>query len=174
MKIKFKRVGMTVSFGLAVLWGGLGMAKIMWGQDEFWRPASNGEVPRGAFRAGGEEGNPLFVCRAAHEGGLHPGKIRRDFDGCLIPFGGKEIHEKNYEVLVGMEDARWIPASNGQIPRFAFKAGYEGGESMFVCRGRIEGGLHPGKIRSGFDGCLISYGGGERHVPNYEVLIRER
>lgn len=66
-----------------------------------WVPASNGYVPRGAWAIGHEEdGRPLFLCRANFHGGLHPGKLRRDFRGCNISYAGKEITIRNYSVYL--------------------------------------------------------------------------
>jgi hypothetical protein len=56
-----------------------------------WVPARDGYIPPGAVRGGHENGEGLFVCQAGHDGGMHPGKIRPEFGGCNIPFGGHEI-----------------------------------------------------------------------------------
>ncbi|KAF9264198.1 carbohydrate-binding module family 12 protein [Marasmius fiardii PR-910] len=47
-----------------------------------------------------KDGSPLYVARAPHKGAVHPGKVGKHIDGCLIPYDGgeKKIHE--YEVLV--------------------------------------------------------------------------
>jgi hypothetical protein len=67
-----------------------------------WVPASGGAVPEGAVAWGHEaNGEALFVCRAALNGGLHPGKVRGEFGAANIPFGGKEVKVFSYEVLVG-------------------------------------------------------------------------
>ena len=65
-----------------------------------WKSASNGHVPDSAMIAGREaDGQVLFVCRAKYNGGTHPGKIRAEFKGCNIPWGGREIAIRKYEVL---------------------------------------------------------------------------
>jgi hypothetical protein len=64
-----------------------------------WVPAENGGLARGAVPGGGEHGEFLFVCQAEFEGGAHPGKLRREFGGCNIPYGGKEITVRRYFVL---------------------------------------------------------------------------
>lgn len=66
-----------------------------------WVNASNGIIPDGAICSGHEkDGTPLFVARAEHNGGLHPGKIRHGFGAANIPYGGKEVKVTNYQVLV--------------------------------------------------------------------------
>ena len=76
-----------------------------------WIAARNGEIPPGALQAGSEEGKPLYICRAAHGGGQHPGKIRGDFDGCHIAWGGQEVVITTYEVLVAYSAETETPAS---------------------------------------------------------------
>lgn len=69
-----------------------------------WVAASNGQVPQGAFRGGYEKNRPLYVCRAAHNEGLHPGKVVDK--NCDISYRGRAVVIPNYEVLVGQEPSR--------------------------------------------------------------------
>lgn len=50
---------------------------------------------------GGEtaDGEPLFVGRAHHDGGLQLGKVQPSHGVCYIPYGGQEIAYNSYEVL---------------------------------------------------------------------------
>lgn len=61
--------------------------------------ASGGFMPLEgfAFVGGGDSTQKIYVCRAEHKGGLHPGKIVNS--NCKIDWGGKEISIANYEVL---------------------------------------------------------------------------
>ena len=143
---------------------------------EDWVLASDGQIPQGAV-VGGQEGPPgrenLYVCRALFSNGVHPGKVRLSFHGCNIGWGGKEYTISSYQVLVG--NVRWAPASGGQIPQGAIPAGKEqqpGNEDLFVCRAQFKNGVHPGKIRPAFHGCNIAWGGEERTISNYEVLVK--
>lgn len=60
------------------------------------------ELPENAVRAGKENGETLYVGRAFHEGGTHPGKIFKVGDKyiCNIGYAGKEITYTVFEVLV--------------------------------------------------------------------------
>jgi hypothetical protein len=92
---------------------GLGSANIPYGGDEIklgsyevycgggsWVSASNGAIPVGAVACGYEsDGAPLYAARGWYAGSLQPGKIRLDFDGAHIPYGGDEITITEYEVL---------------------------------------------------------------------------
>lgn len=82
--------------------------------DGTWVKAPGGRIPTGAIRAGQDiDGSPLYIIRARHAKGLHPG--RTDGKGnAYIPYGGKEIRVSDYEVLI-MRDVpdylsvfRWV------------------------------------------------------------------
>lgn len=71
-----------------------------------------------------------------------------------------------------METYRWETASNGQVPAGAVPHGYEeNGEPLWVCRVRMHGGVHPGKVRPGLGMAGVAWGGGEVGCPEYEVLM---
>ncbi|MDD3445299.1 MAG: DUF3421 domain-containing protein, partial [Zavarzinia sp.] len=61
---------------------------------------------------------------------------------------------------------------NGSIDERATPVGYEAnGAGLYACVGDFNNGRHPGKIRPGFDGCNIGYGGKEYAAKTYSVLI---
>jgi hypothetical protein len=139
-----------------------------------WKSASNGAIPAGAIVAGHESDGPiLYAARAYYQGGLHPGKIETGFGGAHIAWGGKEISVPNYEVFCGVREGyyTWVRASGGNIPSNAIEVGHESdGPILYATRAYYQGGLHPGKIETGFGGAHIAWGGKEISVPNYEVL----
>lgn len=67
-----------------------------------WLKTDGTEMPDHAVQAGKENGKPLYVGRAYHENGTHPGKVFRVGKNsiCNIGYGGKEITYKTFEVLV--------------------------------------------------------------------------
>jgi hypothetical protein len=141
-----------------------------------WVYESGGSVPRDAITGGREpDGTPLYMCRAFYQGGLHPGRVRPGLAGCDIGWGGSERVISFYQVLV----PRWASAANGNIPQGAYSYGFEApspgsfgfGPALYPCRGFLNGGLHPGKVRPGFTGCDVGWGGKEVPVNPYEVLI---
>jgi hypothetical protein len=136
-----------------------------------WVPARDGFVPQNAVVGGNESnGERLYVCRAAHNGGFHPGKVRAAFKGCYFGAGGAEHAAPSYEVLVG-GPVVWVPAQDGAVPPNAVRGGREGsGETLFICRASFEGGIHSGKLRPAFRGCNISYARKEHTVHQYQVL----
>ncbi|XP_058810749.1 uncharacterized protein LOC131675688 isoform X2 [Phymastichus coffea] len=69
--------------------------------DFHWVFASSGHIPPNAVIAGQtQDGEPLYVGRAMHEGSQTIGKVQQSH-GCLyIPFDGQEISHRDYEVLV--------------------------------------------------------------------------
>lgn len=66
-----------------------------------WVAQKDGNYPKDAVVGGQEPGRSLVVCRAAHLGGLHPGKIVGK--NCNIGYGGAEVLKNDYEVLVAPE-----------------------------------------------------------------------
>jgi Protein of unknown function (DUF3421) len=147
-----------------------------------WQNASGGFVPPNAVIGGCEAGPPfcgasLFFCRASVPGfqGLQPGKIRPGFSGCNIPFNGQELIESSYQVLVALSPAMplsGLDASNGTVPFGAVRGGTDvGGQPLYLCSARYNGGLHPGKLRREFGACYIPFGGHEVALKNYAVLV---
>uniref|UniRef100_A0A1B0D3A9 Uncharacterized protein n=1 Tax=Phlebotomus papatasi TaxID=29031 RepID=A0A1B0D3A9_PHLPP len=66
-----------------------------------WVPSSNGNVPYNAVMGGyTTEGEPLYVGRAVHDGLLIPGKIHPSRETLYIPYDGKELKFREYEVLI--------------------------------------------------------------------------
>ncbi|WP_205217117.1 DM9 repeat-containing protein, partial [Enterococcus hirae] len=67
---------------------------------------------------------------------------------------------------------RWQAAQNGSIPEGAVPHGREAtGEPLWICRVKLAGGLHLGKVRPGLGAASIAYGGTETEVSAYEVLM---
>jgi len=75
--------------------------EILVGGDLQWTREKNGKVPQGAFPAGRtKQGETLFIGRVDHNRSQTIGKVHQTH-GCLyIPYGGKELSFKEYEVLV--------------------------------------------------------------------------
>lgn len=67
------------------------------GAEGLWCSASGGMVPPDAVE-GGNDGEPLFVGRAQHEGALIPGKVKPSHSVCYIAWGGAEHGKSDYEV----------------------------------------------------------------------------
>ena len=136
-----------------------------------WIEARDGNVPSSAEAGHEADGRSLFVARAPLHGGLHPGKIRPGFGAAKIPFGGVEVDVASYEILD--DRGRRVAASGGHVPVGAVVAAHEvDGAPLFVARANLEGGLHPGKVRPGFGGAHIGFGGREvQGVTDYEVLV---
>lgn len=85
-------------------WGGAEQAKteyqVLCNCDPVWMPATEGRVPTGALPAGETEGvEPLFIGRATHNGVMCVGKVQETHGVCYVPYGGKEMAFKEYEVL---------------------------------------------------------------------------
>lgn len=138
-----------------------------------WAPASGGDCPPGAVRGGSEaNGAPLFIARGRWEGSLTPGKLNPDHRTAYIPYAGKEIGLRDYQVLVadGGGGRAWVRASGGDVPPGAFRAGREAdGSPLYVIRAPYQGGLCPGKLSTATGRAYIPFGGREIGVDSYEV-----
>jgi hypothetical protein len=154
---------------------------------------NNGAVPSDAIVGGHEKDGrtPLYVCKAlwidprGFVTGPHPGQVRPGLGGPSL--GGCQIthHESNsrgqpetpfvndYDVLV----PSWQSASRGYVPPNATDVGGCDtggpfcGPKLYVCRAVFLGGLHVGKIRSGFPGCYFESLGKNQYETQYEVLV---
>ncbi len=125
-----------------------------------------GSLPPGAAKGGRENGRPLALCRAAHQGGTHPGKVvqRR----CNFGYGGAEVVSETFSVLIDRGRARWVEAPRGRISDDAVIGGREDGRDLPICRAPYRGGVHPGKVVDGR--CNIGWGGEEFAIQGFEVL----
>lgn len=65
-----------------------------------WRTEENGEVPYKALEVGHtQSGETLYLGRGKHQGAVIPGKVQASQNCLMIPFGGREITLRQYEVL---------------------------------------------------------------------------
>lgn len=63
-----------------------------------WVPLT-GNLPPGAVD-GGRDGETLYVCNAVVAGKWTPGKYPVSHDVCYVPYGGKEIAVRSFNVLI--------------------------------------------------------------------------
>lgn len=143
-----------------------------------WLPGAKGTpAPAATMVAGQEAGNPVGICRAPYNNGMHPGKLLGD-NGCSIGYGGREVLIPKYEVLTGtpqaQQAAKWVRAQGGQAAPGAYVGGGEPGRpQLVVCRAPIPNSQNiiTGKLVAQF--CNISAGGREIQAPQYEVLVAQ-
>jgi hypothetical protein len=139
-----------------------------------WEHAIGGAIPKDAVAYGRDSnGAALYACRAPFGGGLELGKIGAALGGCYIPFGGLENQVTSYDVLVDPDHVGYeqVPLA-GQLPAQALRGGTDSnGAPLYTCLGSFQGGVHPGKTRSDWGSCDISWGGAEHFVTPYQVLV---
>jgi len=127
-----------------------------------WHPQVSPNAPGNGAIAGGpgdapQHGAPLYVCRASVQGGTQPGKwVNGD---CDVPFGGKEIVTKVYEVAYGPGEWRPYAGNSADLVQTGNEAD---GTPLYSCRVvQYKGhGNQPGKISQG--ACHIPYDGKEK------------
>jgi len=106
--------------------------------------AGRGGLPANARQAGFESSHEiLYVARAAHEGGVHVGKYRRDWKAASISYGGAELWLDGYEVWVGhLSDGSGGVWNAPHDAADAVVCGHEAdGTPLHAARARHEGGL---------------------------------
>ena len=156
-----------------------------------WKNESGGGIPSNAViggctnepppppgQLGGGCGAPYYYyCRATITGhsDLQPGKIQRGYSGCHVSYGGQELIESSYQVLVALNPAMpltTVAASGGNVPFGAVRGGIDDdGQTLYICTATYGDGQHPGKVRQQLGGCYIPYRGLEIEVRNYQVLV---
>lgn len=137
-----------------------------------WADQSGGAIDREAMPVGYEaNGETLYACTAAFNNGVHPGKLRPAFGGCVIGYGGREYTVRQYSTLLGQ--APWVQfSSQSPIPNGAYNGGHEAnGSPLYMCRAAFNGGVHPGKLGPSTGGCNITYGGVEHTIYEFELLV---
>ncbi len=135
-----------------------------------WHPQVSPNTPGNGAIVGGpgdapQPGSPLYVCRAAVQGGTHPGKWVGG--NCDVPFGGKEVVTKVYEVAYG--PGEWRPFT-GKTSELVQTGNESDGTPLYSCRVQYKNhGYQPGKIS--IDSCHIPYDGKEKVVHSgFEAL----
>jgi hypothetical protein len=156
-----------------------------------WKSESAGSIPSNAVIGGctnppppppgqlpGPCGVPYYYyCRATIPGhsDLQPGKIASGFAGCHVSYGGQELIEPSYQVLVALNPSMpltTVGASGGNVPFGAVRGGIDtDGQALYMCTAAYGNGQHPGKVRQQFGACYIPYGGREVAVHSYQVLV---
>ncbi|EKM54212.1 carbohydrate-binding module family 12 protein [Phanerochaete carnosa HHB-10118-sp] len=142
-----------------------------------WLLVHGKSFPRDLIAGGEEGGQPLYVCRAFHDGSVQVGKAGANLDtGAVVGYGHKEVSVEQYELLVGNPNAvRWVEV-HGQLKLDRLGArpvegGHEAdGTPLFIAQAHVENGIHPGKISEKLHKAFIPYGGSEKEVERYRVL----
>ena len=109
-----------------------------------------------------DDGTRLDICRA----GYIPGKVFNNL--CLYPYGGSEgiFRLGYYEVLLTNAQYQWKAmddVSRAEIKSSAVKGGSDkdGTDTLYVCRKKMNDGVHPGKYSYKNRLCYIPWGGKE-------------
>ncbi|GJJ06303.1 hypothetical protein Clacol_000494 [Clathrus columnatus] len=139
-----------------------------------WVLVQGKEIPPSAIVAGRLQGQPLYIARAFHEGGVQLGQASRSF-----PKGGRIgwAHKLDlYEVLIGDSRAiAWIDVRGKFKPEDLnvrpVEGGHEGnGTPLYIALVNYDGIDIPGKASRDLDGAFIAYDGTEKRGKEYKVL----
>ena len=145
-----------------------------------WQPSNNGAIPQGAYPMGG----PQFACRAYYSGGQVPGRIRTGMTGCSIGWKGKEIAVPFYDVLLTSfvtlsgsgDELTYSPdrfnhaVSGGTSFRWSYEGDYAPLYSDSLCATRYQGEIHPGRLNSTQQACVIGVNGTEKLLYQFSIV----
>lgn len=142
-----------------------------------WVLVHGHEIPQGALVGGEVNGEPIYIARAFHEGGIQVGKCGRPFKkGAVVGYGHDEVEYDTYEVLLGDSRAvRWVDVEGRlNVERLGVRL-VEGGREadgtqLYIAQGQVKGGTHCGKVSEKLHKAFITADGKEREVDNYRVL----
>lgn len=117
-------------------------------------------------------GSRLYVGRARYAGDTIPGKVNPRFNSVLVPYGGREHHVYDYEVLYAKPNTELSWVRTRTIPSNAIVAGRQSdGARLFIGRARHGPTCTPGKIHETWRRCFIGYSGIEHgDSQDYEIL----
>jgi len=143
-----------------------------------WVLTHGTQIPKGALVGGQEsDGTPLYIARTFFEGGIHPGKVGPNFKkGAIIGYDGEEIELENYEVLLGdAQTIRWEDTSRFSVQSLGGRP-VEGGREadgtpLFIVQAPYKDGVHPGKTSEKLGNADITYGGHEKRIDRFRVLL---
>ncbi len=131
-----------------------------------WAPAVPLSLGGTAIAGGSENGDKLYICRAAAGGGVHIGKIKQSALGCNVTDGRRELVAKRFELLI----PRWRTGTEGTLPVSALPQGRENGASQYLCRAQRNNTVQIGRVSENQAGCHIGMQGGEAVATVYDVL----
>lgn len=131
-----------------------------------WQSVRSPYVPGQGAIAGGPgddptPNSPMFICRAPVQGSLTPGKWVKG--GCDVPYAGREVSARDYEVAYG--NAVWRQFGNRNQSDLIPTGREANGTTLYSCRVRYRDGgrdvgYQPGKITANGK-CDIAYAGRE-------------
>lgn len=135
-------------------WGGREVEasayEVLIGASFFWQPATAPltSIPPDAIASGQDAGGGvLHVCRAAHMGGVHPGKVVAGY--CNIGFGGVELSLSIFDILLTMppvkpvnpfDRANWTATASSYDLAHAPKNAFDGDPATRWSTGQSQAG----------------------------------
>ena len=119
------------------------------------------------------DGTMMYICRFMSI----PGKLYKD--GCHFSDGGWEyVRDRAYELLINDGGYVWTAVDNvsrSEIKKRAFVGGensQDQSDTIFICRKKMQDGVHAGKYSYKNNYCYIPWGTREYHYSKgYDILF---
>ncbi|CAH8441062.1 hypothetical protein MS3_00005253 [Schistosoma haematobium] len=123
-----------------------------------WIHQRDGRVPSNAIDAG----HAVYIARIYHSGDLIP---EYEFDSYEVLCDTKLPHGPQ-------QCYKWERHSNGYVPKYAVVGGItSSNEPLYIAREYINGERVVGKVHESHECAYFPYGGQERKMHHYEVLV---
>ncbi|XP_037948025.1 uncharacterized protein LOC119679635 isoform X1 [Teleopsis dalmanni] len=131
-------------------------------------------IPQDAVPGGNDtDGAIIYVGRSFHNGDMLVAKVMPSKHIAFVSWRGEEVPKDHFEILCGTNLA-WRHCYDHVIPENAVLCGKTSLEQpIYVGRGWYEGSLTVGKISSVHRALFIPFGGAERRLNSYEILVEE-
>lgn len=141
-----------------------------------WENAHDGRLAPHAVSIGElSDGRSVWVVRSEEDREMAIGHIISGDSTATIPYFGKALRRKNYQVLTNPGDVQfaWIAATNGRLVDAAVKGGTgpKGqNDPMYIARVQIKGDILPAKLLPWTKRVFAAFNGREVPRREYEVL----
>lgn len=144
-------------------------------QQAAWQPHPVGaDFPRLTLVGGEVDGRPQPICRMTVRGGTYPGRVFYSNPilppTCNVGFGGSELFDIEFEILVG-ENVSWAGLAENREGAVVGGAS-PAGEKIAICRAQYQGGVHVGYIDPN-SGCVIGYLKRAIALSDFQVLYND-
>lgn len=141
--------------------------------NNLWANSYHQSIQFSALRIGTKaDGSSYFLCRAMLFNTLQPGKTWAGYNGCIIPYNGKEYVVSQFTVPTQSEFGRFIWSRPGLSKSRAIIIGHNtNGQPLYLCQSFFRGGIEPGKTWEGYNHCNITFAGHEVINDDYHILV---
>lgn len=117
-------------------------------------------------------GTVFYLCQGQLFNSVQPGKTWSGYQGCNVPYRGKEYVLDQFTIPNQREFAPYY--WDRSLDSAVVVGNDTEGKPLFLCQSHFNGSTQPGKTWPGYNHCNISYAGREVITDNYLILAQKR